>query len=193
MRRCATSFTRAVGCRISVVSSITPRAVPHTRRTVGVTHGHSRPIGRRTVGHPQDRRAVGSVRRADVLHQLPRPHRDLIRRSQRHERGSRPDRGAVRPGVRRLLHRLHPAGDPQQYRAAQIRRAQMAGPHHGVVGHRVAAVHVRAERRRALRAARDPRHRRSRVLPRRDPVPVACGCPPGIAAGCWLCSTWRSR
>ena len=135
-------------------------------------------VGRRTVSHPQDRGTAGPVRRADVLHQLPRPHRHLVRGPQRHERGPRPDRRAVRPGVGHLLHRLHRAGDPEQHRAAQVRRPQVAGPHHGVLGPRVAGVHLRPERRGPLLPPRAARRRRSRLLPRRDPVPEPVGARP---------------
>ena len=132
-------------------------------------------IARRQVRHPQGLAAARAVRGADVLHQLPRPHRHRVRRPQRHERGPRPERRPVRLRVRRLLHRLHPARGALQPRAAQVRRPPLALAHHGQLGHRRAAVHLGAELRAARRAALPPRCRRGRLLPRRDPVPQPLG------------------
>ena len=134
-----------------------------------------RRVAGREIGHSKGLTASGALRGADVLHQLPRPHRHRLRRPQRHERGPRAERRAVRLRVGRVLHRLHPARSALEPRAAQVRRAPLALAHHGELGHRRAAVHLGAE----LRAARHPAipsgRRRSRLLPRRDPVPEPLG------------------
>lgn len=121
--------------------------------------------------------------RADHVHrELHRPRERRLRRSP--PRGvDRHRRGRIRPRRRAVLRRLRAVRGAVEPADAALRRAHLAGPDHGDVGHRRGRDGVRVERHVVLRAALPARRGRGRLLPGRRAVPVAMVAAAGARQG----------
>ena len=107
---------------------------------------------------------------ADPLRdRLPGPGQRHVRPGQARER-PRLLRRRLRLRRGRVLHRLLLLRGPEQPGAAQVRRAQVDGAHHGHLGPDLGVHGARAGAGELLRRALPARHRRGRLLPRDDPL-----------------------
>src|SRR5690242_15238670 len=100
----ATAVLASTGLRMSRQNGAgyprsTEPAHPRSQR------GRGRADGRGAVDDQEDLYEARALRGTDVLHQLPGPDGDLLRRPERDEQGPRPLRRAVRVRIGRVLHR----------------------------------------------------------------------------------------
>ena len=144
--------------------------LPSARRPCATAFRCSRYARRRPQAVPQGGLAPDALPVRVLPVRAGGPHEHRLRQARHAGRpgllGSR-----LRPGRGRVLHRLRAVRSAQQHAAAALRRAPLAGAHHGVLGIGVGGHDVRANANAVLHHALPAGHGRGGVLSRRHLLP----------------------